>query len=118
MFTKFNSTFKLNRMRNRFSATTTQQLTEQVRALRKAQGKTQTDVARMLGVSTARVATIEKDVGRLSTHNLLKLLQLLGAQLEINIDSDVGAQTLPQRPQSSSVATRHRTPRRELGGEW
>ena len=69
-------------MRHRFPIATAQQLTEYVRALRKSRGQTQTDIARILGVSTARVATIEKDVGRLSTGSLLTLLSLLGAHLE------------------------------------
>lgn len=103
-------------MRDKFSAVTTQQLTEQVRALRKAQGKTQTDIARMLGVSTARVATIEKDVGRLSTRNLLKLLQLLGARLEVHTSAGVDAQT-DVETSTHAVETRLRKPRNPTG-EW
>ncbi len=103
-------------MRNRFSAVTTQQLTEQVRALRKAQGKTQTDIAKMLGVSTARVATIEKDVGRLSTRNLLKLLQLLGARLEVSTSAGAEAQT-DGETSAHAVGTRLGKPRNPAG-EW
>lgn len=103
-------------MRNNFSAFTTQQLTEQVRALRKAQGKTQTDIARMLGVSTARVATIEKDVGRLSTRNLLKLLQLLGARVEVHTSAGVEP-PIDGETSTPTVKTRLRTPRHPAG-EW
>jgi transcriptional regulator with XRE-family HTH domain len=87
-----------------FKIATTQQLTEYVRALRKSRGQTQTDVARILGVSAMRVATIEKDVGRLSTGRLLALLQVLGAHLELKTDGNPAHQ--PD------------TPRVTPAGEW
>ena len=83
-----------------FSIATAQQLTEYVRALRKTHGYTQAQVGRMLGVSAMRVATIEKDVGRLSTRNLLALLQLLGARLELVTDGD----SAPPAVQGTRVA--------------
>jgi len=69
-----------------FSITTAQHLTEYVRALRKTHGYTQADLGRKLGVSAMRVATIEKDVGRLSTKSLIALLQLLDARLDLIVD--------------------------------
>ena len=75
-----------------FSITTAQQLTDYVRALRKTHGYTQADLGRKLGVSAMRVATIEKDVGRLSTKSLIVLLQLLDARLDLVVD---GASPLP-----------------------
>lgn len=64
---------------------TPQQLNSYVRALRKARGLTQRDVAQMLGVSAMRVATIEKDIGRVSTASVLSLIQLLGGSLELSM---------------------------------
>jgi len=104
-------------MRNRFPIATAQQLTEYVRALRKSRGQTQTDIARILGVSTARVATIEKDVGRLSTSSLLALLSLLGAHLELETDGDVTPIT--GTPEDTASPPDHAiTHRRSRGGEW
>ena len=61
------------------------QLTEYVRALSKARGETQADVARQLGVSKMRVAAMERDLGRVSVHRLITLLQLLDAHLELEV---------------------------------
>lgn len=108
-------------MRNRFPIATAQQLTEYVRALRKSRGQTQADIARILGVSTARVATIEKDVGRLSTSSLIALLQLLGARLELETDGGI-APAEGTREDAIEGADRPTTapsrPRRARGGEW
>ena len=78
-------------MPKRFPIVTAQQLTSYVRALRKSRGQTQADIARILGVSAMRVAAIEKDVGRLSTSSLIRLLQLLGARLDLETESEISA---------------------------
>jgi len=108
-------------MRNRFPIATAQQLTEYVRALRKSRGQTQADVARILGVSTARVAIIEKDVGRLSTSSLLALLSVLGAHLELHTDGEVTPAAGPRDEVASSTdrpTTAPITRRTSRGGEW
>jgi hypothetical protein len=70
----------------------------------------------MLGVSNARVATIEKDVGRLSTRNLLKLLQLLGARVEVH--TSAGVETpIDGETSTPPVKSRLRSPRNPAG-EW
>lgn len=109
-------------MSQKFPIKTAQQLTEYVRALRKSRGQTQADIARLMGVSTMRVATIEKDVGRLSTGRLLALLQLLGARLDLEIDQEV---TWPSENRERSPDSLKPTPRstegipkRSQGGEW
>jgi len=108
-------------MPNRFPIATAQQLTEYVRALRKSRGQTQADVARILGVSAARVATIEKDVGRLSTSSLLALLQLLGAQLELETDLSISPYASPGTEVDQWTDGTTTTPirrRNARGGEW
>lgn len=109
-------------MTNRFPITTAQQLTAYVRALRKSHGKTQADVGRMLGVSAMRVATIEKDVGRLSTKSLIALLQLFGARLELETEHDVTPPTTPRRDPKSQVKETPNLQRvsskPSRGGEW
>ena len=99
---------------NRFEVLSPQQLTEYIRGLRKSQGLTQSDVAKRLGVSTMRVATIEKDVGRLSTHRLITLLRILGAQLELRVE------TSQQVERQSSQKSQTPKPLNETGskGEW
>jgi HTH-type transcriptional regulator/antitoxin HipB len=91
------------------------QLTEYVRALRKARGETQSDVAKKLGVSTMRVAAIEKDLGRVSAHRLIELLHLLGAHLELEANG-------PERPTSASTRDTNRPgvppTHRPRTGEW
>ena len=103
-------------MRNSFPVATAQQLTVYVRALRKSQGYTQADVAGMLGVSKMRVATIEKDVGRLSSASLIRLLHLLGARLEVHTgDGRVAADTGERRESDTGT---HPSPTPHRKGEW
>lgn len=87
----------------RFPIATAQQLTEYVRALRKSRGQTQADVARRLGVSAMRVATIEKDVGRLSTRRLIELLQLLGAHLVLDTEQETNSPSERRVESSANV---------------
>ena len=95
--------------------TNANQLGAYVRAMRKARGLTQTDVAKMLGVTKMRVATIEKDIGRVSTSSVIELLHLLGGSISLEIPG------LPDRTQTKSEQTktagtevRDKRPR----GEW
>lgn len=70
-----------------FIVTNPSQLTAYLRALRRARGLTQADLGARLGVSAARISTIERNPGVLSTALLLKLLQALGARLELETDT-------------------------------
>lgn len=93
---------------------TPQQLGAFVRALRKAKGLTQAEVAQMLGVSKMRVATIEKNIGRVSTASVMQLVHLLGGTIHL------ASNDLPQSPDGVEPPTErarslqgHRT-----RGEW
>ena len=70
-----------------FIVTTPAQLTAYLRSLRRARGLTQADLGARLGVSAARISTIERNPGVLSTALLLKLLQVLGARLGLETDT-------------------------------
>lgn len=100
-------------MRSSTVVANSQQLGAHVRALRKARGLTQTDVARMLGVSKMRVATIEKDVGRVATATVLGLIQLLGGAVRLDLP-DAGNEAPPSDALSKPNQIRE-VPRR---GEW
>jgi transcriptional regulator with XRE-family HTH domain len=96
--------------------TTSNELGAYVRAMRKARGLTQSDVANMLGVSKMRIATIEKDIGKVSTAGVIELVHLLGGNIRLEIPEQfTGDQIRPARPsrvaQSTADATRTR-------GEW
>lgn len=70
-----------------FIVTNPSQLTAYLRALRRARGLTQADLGARLGVSAARISTIERNPGVLSTALLLTLLQALGARLQLETDT-------------------------------
>jgi HTH-type transcriptional regulator/antitoxin HipB len=70
-----------------FIVTNPAQLTPYLRSLRRARGLTQADVGARLGVSAARISTIERNPGVLSTALLLRLLHVLGARLELETDA-------------------------------
>ena len=63
---------------------TPQQLAAYLRALRKAQGMTQRELGQQLGVSVARVSTIEQNPGAVSLQQMLRVLHALGAQLSLS----------------------------------
>ncbi len=107
-------------MSQKFPITSAQQLTAYVRALRKSRGQTQADIALLLGVSTMRVATIEKDVGRLSTKSLINLLQLLGARLELETELTADRESTRTKAQAAQSETRvtPETPKKSRRGEW
>ena len=70
-----------------FIVTTPAQLTAYLRSHRRARGLTQSDLGARLGVSAARISTIERNPGVLSTALLLKLLQVLGARLALETET-------------------------------
>jgi HTH-type transcriptional regulator/antitoxin HipB len=57
------------------------QLSQQLQALRKSRGWSQTELARRLGVTQARVTTIERNPSVVGVGQLFEILQLLDAQL-------------------------------------
>ena len=62
---------------------TTEQLRQQLRALRKARGLTQAALGARIGVTQARVVEIEAQPGAVSLQQILQVLQALGAGLVV-----------------------------------
>ena len=61
------------------------QLGAYLKSLRKSKGLTQASVAQTLGLSIARVSTMERNPGGLSVARLLSLLHVLGARLQLDV---------------------------------
>ena len=57
------------------------QLAQHLRALRKARGLSQADLASKLGLTQSRIAAIERNPAALSAGQLLRVLNALDAQL-------------------------------------
>ncbi len=57
------------------------QLRQQVRALRKTKGMTQTQLGKLLGIGQVRIAEIERDPSVISVAQLFRLLTALEAHL-------------------------------------
>lgn len=70
-------------MSSRYPIRTAEQLPVYLRALRKSQGLTQRELAERLGVSIARISTIEQNPGAVSLKQLMQLMHSLGARLTI-----------------------------------
>ena len=85
-----------------FIVTTPAQLMAYLRALRHARGLTQADLGARLGVSAARISNIERNPGVLSTAQLLKLLQALGARLELETDATASRKGARRRGATST----------------
>lgn len=92
---------------------TPQQLGAYIKALRKARKLTQSDVARMLGVTKMRVAAIEKDVGRVSTASVMELVHLLGGTVLFEAPSLTTRSPTEPDPTHSAASIRGRS-----RGEW
>jgi HTH-type transcriptional regulator/antitoxin HipB len=60
-----------------------EQMSQQLRSLRKAKGLSQVQLAQMMGVTQSRIAAIERDATKLKLHELYKLLSLLDAELVV-----------------------------------
>lgn len=85
-----------------FIVTNPSQLTAYLRALRRARGLTQADLGARLGVSAARISTIERNPGVLSTALLLTLLQALGARLQLETDTTGSPKSARRRGAAST----------------
>lgn len=57
------------------------QLKQHLRALRRAKGLTQADLASRMGVGQSRIADVEANPGAISSDQLLKLLSILDVRL-------------------------------------
>ena len=77
-------------MTSRYPILTAEQLPAYLRALRKSQGLTQRDLAERLGVSIARISTIEQNPGAVSLKQLMQLVHSLGARLTIETGTPDG----------------------------
>jgi HTH-type transcriptional regulator / antitoxin HipB len=64
---------------------TSDQLGDHLRALRKAKGLTQRQLAVLLEVDQARISDIEKDPGAVNVAQFFRLLTALGAQAVLRI---------------------------------
>ncbi len=69
---------------------TSDQLRSILRRLRKAQGLSQTDLGRKVGLSQERISAIENHPERVTTDQLLTVLMALGAELAITPRSAQG----------------------------
>jgi HTH-type transcriptional regulator/antitoxin HipB len=103
------------------------QLPQQLQALRKSRRWSQTELAKRLGVTQARVATIERNPSVVSLGQFFEILQLMDVQLvlrdlqtsdasaegELKQSGAVSTQAPPNRPKPPGVDTDY-TPK----GEW
>lgn len=62
---------------------TAEQLCAHLKSLRKAQGLTQAELGKRIGVKQVRIADIERDPGVISVEQLIALLHAMGARLLI-----------------------------------
>ena len=85
------------------------QLTPQVRSLRKARGLSQKDLAVRLGVSQSRIAAIESSPQSISVGQLLEILAILDVQLVLR-DKQASAATNMNLNSGKSASVQ--------GGEW
>jgi len=96
------------------------QLRPQIRALRKKRGLTQGELGHQLGVGQARIAEIERSPGTVSFDQMLKLLSLLGASLELKdslpAEGIVKPSSKSAEKRANSVA--NRGPRPPSSGDW
>ena len=77
------------------------QLTQHLRALRKAKGLTQAQLGMLLGVGQVRIAEIEKNPSAVSVAQLFKLLAALDAHVVLR-DSRPDMNTAPEAPAKGS----------------
>jgi hypothetical protein len=64
----------------------------------------------MLGVSAARVSKIERQPGAVTLDNLLDVLRLLGARIELVDHASVSSAALPARSRGRTQSTRQAAP--------
>jgi HTH-type transcriptional regulator/antitoxin HipB len=85
------------------------QLTPQVRSLRKARGLSQKDLAVRLGVSQSRIAAIESNPSSISVGQLMGILAILDVQLVLR-DRQAPVTTNPGLDSGKADSVK--------GGEW
>ncbi len=76
----------------------TDQLKQHLRALRRARGMTQTELASRMGVGQSRIADIEANPGAISADQLLKLLSVLEIQLVLRDHAQPALPATDARP--------------------
>lgn len=103
------------------------QLSAYLRALRRSRHLTQAELGAMLGVSAARVGKIERHPGAVTLDNLLEILRLLGARIELVEHATASNAERPRHPpstgQAAPAASRKTTSKTTKGavrpaGEW
>jgi len=83
-----------------FTVRTADQLPPLLQAFRKDAGLTQSEVALRLGVSQQTYSAMERNADKVGTARLLKLLNILGAELILGKPSPAPA---PARPGTSTL---------------
>lgn len=73
------------------------QLSMQIKALRKLRGLSQAELGRRIGVGQPRMADIEASPGQVSTEQLLQVFQALGAELVLRV-ADTAMETVGREP--------------------
>lgn len=92
------------------------QLSQHLRALRKTRGLSQAQLAKMMGVTQARVAVIESNPSVVSVGQLFEMLRLLQAQLVLRDLNDLPAHV--RAVHTADALTRFGTPGIKPRGEW
>jgi transcriptional regulator with XRE-family HTH domain len=107
-----------------FPLATVSQLSEHLKALRKARGMTQAELGHLIGVKQSRIADIERDPGSISVAQMHQILSALGGQLYLR-DGGSGWQPVQHatapgatlKAQASSVAAKAHV-KKKRGGTW
>ena len=89
-----------------------EQMSLQLRSLRKAKNLSQVQLAQLMGVNQSRIAAIERDATKLTLQQLYKLLSLLDAKLVVRTQSvELSAKAQASTSATATLSTRP-------AGEW
>jgi len=99
------------------------QLSAYLRALRRSRRLTQAELGVRLGVSAARIGRIERNPGAVGVDNILSVLRLLGARLElVDQEADESATGLARASAAGAPRTHlaggEGIPTHHPAGEW
>jgi HTH-type transcriptional regulator/antitoxin HipB len=92
------------------------QLSQHLRSLRKTRCLSQAQIAKMMGVTQARVATIERDPSVVSVGQLFEMLRLLEAQFVLRDLKESMAKA--GTASTGDGSTQFGTPGSKPRGEW
>ena len=89
--------------RMNYALLTPSQLAQHLRAIRRAQGLSQTQLGLRLGLSQSRVARMEKSPTHISVDALLQMLEALGVQVVLSVPSQQRTQATAHNVASTST---------------